>query len=95
MVTLRVQLGEKFPVTISVDDGNLGFIVVFSPETNEAIRVPALRQAYAEGLTSDQHRAIRQYARLKYGKIDVESDYPDNLGPKRALSQATSAEPHA
>lgn len=72
LVDLRIQLGEKFEVTVSVDDGNLGSIVVFHPETNEPIRVLALRQEYAEGLTADQHRAIRQFATLKYGKIDIE-----------------------
>jgi putative transposase len=72
LVDLRIALGEKLKVTVSVDDSNLGSIVVFHPETNEGIRVPALRQEYAEGITADQHRAIRQFAKLQYGKINIE-----------------------
>lgn len=68
---MRQKLGSKLRVTVSVDDANIGAIVVFNPETSEPVIVPAIRSEYAEGLTLDQHRAILAYVRRQFSTLNI------------------------
>ncbi len=70
MTTLRMQLGEKLDVEICVDDGDIGKIVVLSPDKKRLFVVPALAQAYAKGMTAWQHKICKRYATKQMQKYD-------------------------
>jgi putative transposase len=70
MTTLRMQLGEKLDVEICVDDGDIGKIVVLSPDKKRMFTVPALAQAYACGITAWQHKVCKRYAAKEMEKYD-------------------------
>jgi putative transposase len=70
MTTLRMQLGEKLDVEICVDDGNIGKIVVLSPDKKRMFVVPALAQPYANGLTAWQHKVCKRFAAKQMAKYD-------------------------
>jgi putative transposase len=70
MTKLRMQLGETLDVETSVDDGDIGKIVVFSPDKKRMFVVPALAQAYAKGLTAWQHKVCKRYANREMLKYD-------------------------
>lgn len=70
MTTLRMHLGEKLDVEICVDDGDIGKIVVLSPDKKRMFTVPALAQAYAKGLTSWQHKICKRFAAKQMEKYD-------------------------
>jgi len=58
---VRMEIGSKFKATIRNDDGDLGHIHVIHPVTETPIRVPALNQSYAKGLSLWQHCVIKEY----------------------------------
>ncbi|NHF65281.1 transposase family protein [Xanthomonas hortorum] len=58
---LRELHGSEITVEIKVMDEDIGSIVVVVPNSTEIIRVPALNQAYAAGLTRWQHQVCRRY----------------------------------
>lgn len=58
----RQRYGSEIAVEVRVMDEDLGSIVVVLPE-GELIRVPALDQAYANGLTRWQHSVCKRYKR--------------------------------
>lgn len=62
LIHLRRQYGEKFKVEISIDDGDIGNIVVFSPNESDYFVVPALKGDYAKGLSRWQHKICQRYA---------------------------------
>lgn len=70
MTTLRMQLGEKLDVEICVDDGDIGKIVVLSPDKKRMFKVPALAQVYAAGMTAWQHKLCKRYAAKQEKKYD-------------------------
>lgn len=70
LTSLRMQLGEKLDVEICVDDGDIGKVVVLSPDKTRMFVVPALAQAYAKGLTAWQHKICRRYAAKEMSKHD-------------------------
>jgi len=70
LTTLRRQLGDNLKVEVRVDESNLGFINVLSPDQSQVFRVPALRFEYANGLTSWQHKVCRNYAISQLEKTD-------------------------
>jgi putative transposase len=73
LTALRMQLGDKLDVEIRVDDGDLGHIVVFSPDKKHMFKVPALAFDYANGLSSWQHRVCKRYAARELNKYDTAS----------------------
>lgn len=60
---LREQHGSEIDVEARVADDDLGAIVVIAPDGRQLIRVPALDQAYANGLTRWQHTVCKRYQR--------------------------------
>lgn len=70
MTKLRMQLGEKLDVEICVDDGDIGKIVVLSPDKKRMFVVPALAQVYAKGMTAWQHKVCKRYAAKQMAKYD-------------------------
>jgi putative transposase len=59
---LRRRVGPGTKVELTFDPGDLGQINVLDPQNGTYVRVPALDQAYAKGLSLWQHRVIRRYA---------------------------------
>jgi putative transposase len=60
---LRRRMGLAAKVELTFDPGDLGHINVFDPLKETYIRVPAVDQAYARGVSLWQHRVIRRCAR--------------------------------
>lgn len=60
---LRALHGERLTVEIRVQSDDLGAIVVVAPDQKTLLKVPALDQAYAAGLTSWQHAVCKRYRR--------------------------------
>lgn len=59
---LRRRMGTGAKVELTFDPGDLGHINVLDPRNGTYVRVPALDQAYAKGLSLWQHKVIRRYA---------------------------------
>ena len=70
LAQLLREHGPGTKLKVCVDGENLGSIAVFSEDGSKVIRVPALRQDYAAGLTEWQHRVIRRYAAERLSKHD-------------------------
>lgn len=60
---LREQWGAEFTVEVRTQDDDLGSLVVVAPDGQTLIRVPALEQEYAAGLTRWQHGVCKRYRR--------------------------------
>lgn len=67
---LRMQLGDRLNVEISVNDGDIGSLVVFSPDKTRMFTALALNQAYANGLTAWQHKVCKRFAAREMSKYD-------------------------
>ena len=63
MRVLREQHGTTLKVEVRVMDEELGHLFVVAPDGRTVIKVPALDQAYAEGMTRWQHKVCRRYQR--------------------------------
>jgi putative transposase len=59
---LRRRTGPGLKLELTFDPGDLGHINVFDPLKETYIRIPAVDQAYAKGISLWQHRVIRRYA---------------------------------
>jgi len=59
---LRRRIGTGTKVELTFDPGDLGHINVLDPQNRAYVRIPALDQAYAKGLSLWQHKVIRRYA---------------------------------
>jgi putative transposase len=68
MIDWRKQCGEKLFVEVLIDEGNLGQIHIKHPVDGHYVAVPALNQAYAQGLSLWQHRLYRKYAKSRLGQ---------------------------
>jgi hypothetical protein len=62
---LRRRIGPVVKVELTFDPGDLGHIHVFDRQKATYVRVPAVDQSYASGLTLWQHRVIRRYAQCR------------------------------
>jgi putative transposase len=58
---LRRRMGPSAKVDLTFDPGDLGQINVLDPLTGTYVRVPAVDQAYARGLSLWQNKVIRRY----------------------------------
>jgi putative transposase len=65
LIELRRFHGEILDVTVRWNAEDLGQIYVCHPNNREYIRVPALRQDYAAGLSVWQHEQIKKLARKR------------------------------
>lgn len=70
LVELRNKHAEKLDVDIRVDRGDLGSIVVLTPDKSDYFKVPALDAEYAVGLTLWQHKVIKRFAREQLKKFN-------------------------
>lgn len=70
LTALRRQLGDTLDVTLRVDDGDLGEIIVFSPDQKRMFRVPSITPEYAKGLSAWQHRVCKKFAAKQLQKYD-------------------------
>lgn len=70
LTPLRTRLkGEK--VKIKYHPGDLSRLYVYDPFDQRYIEVPALDQAYTQGLSLWKHRIIRRAACEEYGSVDL------------------------
>lgn len=69
MIDLRRRFGAKLEVDIRVNDSDLGHLHLIGPD-GEIYDIPALNNAYANGLTRWQHKIIRRYAARMLGLHD-------------------------
>jgi len=60
---LRRLHGERFVVRVKYNPSELGHIYILDPDTDHWEMVPAINQAYANGLTVFQHRVISRFKR--------------------------------
>jgi putative transposase len=68
---LRRRIGSGSKVELTFDPGNLGHINVLDSHNGTYLRVPALDQVYAQGLSLWQHKVIRRYAQRQ---LDARTD---------------------
>ena len=63
LTELRYRLGDKLDVEVSVDDSDIGQIIVFSPDKKRMFKVRALAFEYADGMTRWQHGVCKRFAK--------------------------------
>lgn len=63
---LRQKEGQTLDVEIRINDDDIGTIIVLSPDKKILYQVQALRQDYAKGLSSYQHKICKKFAHEKY-----------------------------
>jgi len=68
---LRRRMGVGAKVELTFDPGDLGHVNVLDPHNGAYIRVPAVDQAYAKGLSFWQNKVIRRYAQRQ---LDARTD---------------------
>jgi putative transposase len=73
LAEMRHRHGDTLKVQLRYDPDDLGSVVVFDPETEHPVEVPAIRLDYAKGLTEWQHRKIRKLAEAE-GRNDHDPD---------------------
>ena len=71
LTAMRMHLGDKLSVEISIDDGDIGKIVVFSPDKTRMFTAPALAQNYAKGMTAWQHKVCKRHAARAMQRYDT------------------------
>lgn len=70
LIELRRRHGSVLDVEIRVDDGDLGEIVVISPDGTRMFKARALHYDYAQGISRWQHHIYQQYAEKILRKYD-------------------------
>jgi len=68
---LRRRMGVGAKVELTFDPGDLGHVNVLDPQKGAYIRVAAVDQGYAEGLSFWQNKVIRRYAQRQ---LDARTD---------------------
>lgn len=70
---LRKQIGAEIKnVTIRYNESDLGYIYVIHPVNGTQIKVPALNQPYAKGLSLWQHKVCKRFAKTHLSRTDIE-----------------------
>jgi len=67
---LRKLKGERIPVEICINDGDIGTIVVLYPEIERMFVVPAIKKEYAVGMSMWQHKVCKRYADREMSRYD-------------------------
>ncbi|MBM3116412.1 Mu transposase C-terminal domain-containing protein [Jeongeupia naejangsanensis] len=65
---IRRRYGNNPKVDIRYFHDDVGYIQVLDPDAKVYLRVPAKVLEYADGLSRDIHRVIREHARQKFGE---------------------------
>lgn len=73
LMLLRRQYGEDLTVEIRVDESDVGHVYVILKDNQGYIKVPALNQDYASGVSLWLHEICRSYAKKHFKKVDVYS----------------------
>jgi putative transposase len=68
--TLRSQEGDILDVEIRVDDSELGWIYVFTPDQKRYYKVPCTDMSYARGISRWQHNIFTNYAAKELEQYD-------------------------
>lgn len=63
LTDLRYKLGDSISVEVSIDDSNIGQIIVFSPDKKRMFKASALAFDYADGMTRWQHSVCKRFAK--------------------------------
>jgi putative transposase len=58
---LRMREGERLKVEVRIDDGDIGHVYVVSPKTANTLKVPAVRDDYATGVSLWLHERLQTY----------------------------------
>ena len=69
----RKLKGERIPVEICINDGDVGAIVVLHPDSERMFIVPALKKQYAQGLSMWQHKVCKRFADRQMSRYDPEA----------------------
>lgn len=62
---VRERFGSEITVQVQIMDDDLGFIIVAEPESNNLLKVFAVDQDYAAGMTRWQHKVVKNYQQLR------------------------------
>jgi putative transposase len=73
LMLLRRQYGEDLTVEIRIDESDVGHLYVILKDNQGYIKVPALHQEYANGVSLWLHNICRNYAKNYFTKVDVYS----------------------
>lgn len=68
---IRESLGSEIDVEVRVMDDDLGWVMVVVPDSKTIVRVGAVAQDYATGLTRWQHTICKRYKRLRFKRDGV------------------------
>ncbi|MEJ2795121.1 DDE-type integrase/transposase/recombinase [Iodobacter sp. LRB] len=65
---IRRRTGKNIKLDLKFHEDDVGYIHVLDPDRKEYLRVPAKLAEYANGLSREQHRQIREHTRSKLGE---------------------------
>ena len=82
---LRENWGSEIAVEVRTQDDDLGSMIVVAPDGQTIIRVPALNQEYAAGLTRWQHAVCKRFQRNQREDDATEISLLDAKSRIRAL----------
>lgn len=74
LMAIRDRESKNQRVTIRYYDDDISFVDVFDNETKEYIRIPAVDQQYAKGLTRHAHLIARRIAAKRFGDQWTQSE---------------------
>ncbi|KAB8144892.1 DDE-type integrase/transposase/recombinase [Chloroflexia bacterium SDU3-3] len=70
---MRSVLGSGTTVAIKYDPADLRAIAVYSPNEQRWLRIPAIDQAYTQGLSLWKHRVIRRFVLQQKRDVNIEA----------------------
>ena len=70
LTALRRQIGDKLDVEIRINEADIGYIYVLSPDKTRIFKVQTLSFEYANGLSTRQHRVCKRFAANEIKKYD-------------------------
>lgn len=71
LARLRSVLPKGTRVALKYDPGDISTLYVFDSTTHQWLHVPAMDQAYTQGLSLWKHRLIRSYVLHEKGTVDI------------------------
>lgn len=71
LARLRVTIPRGTEVSLKYDPGDINTLYVFDPNARQWLPVPAVDQAYTQGLSLWKHRIIRSYVLREKGAVDI------------------------
>lgn len=68
---LRMDRRDNKQIKLKYNPSDLSRLYVYDPDERSYIEVPALAQAYTQGLSLWKHRVIRNFVLSEQGKVDI------------------------